>query len=79
MGNSRDVYSFISSNSWISPEAIPYQYKGRSYSSRLGNYWAAVQMNDQDNDGICDSPHNIGPDVDDRPLIEPHDRYSIRG
>jgi len=79
MGNSRDVYSFISSNSWISPEAIPYQYKGRSYSSRLGNYWAAAQMNDQDNDGICDSPHNIGPDVDDRPLIEPHDRYSIRG
>jgi len=60
----------------ISPEA---KYRGRSYISRLGNYWAAAQMNDQDSDGICDSPHNIGPDVDDRPLIEPHDRYSIRG
>jgi len=37
--NRNDVVSYISSNFWSSPTSIRYIYRGRSFESRMGNYW----------------------------------------
>lgn len=79
MGNSRDVHSFISTNTWTSPQDISYRFQGRTLSSRLGNLWAGSSMEDGDRDGISDDPHNIGLDEDDRPLMQSPFLYSAIG
>jgi parallel beta-helix repeat protein len=68
--NSRDVYSFISINSWSSPQALSYRFQGKTFNNHLGNYWHSSRMLDDNNDGISDLYHNIGTDIDEHPLME---------
>jgi parallel beta-helix repeat protein len=68
--NSRDVYSFISINSWSSLQALSYRFQGKSFKNQLGNYWHSSRMLDDNNDGISDLHHNIGTDIDENPLME---------
>jgi parallel beta-helix repeat protein len=75
--NSRDVYSFISSNSWSSPQALSYQFQGKTFNNHLGNYWQNTRMLDGNSDGISDLKHNIGTDLDENPLMQLPVLYEI--
>jgi parallel beta-helix repeat protein len=75
--NSRDVYSFISINSWSSPQALSYRFQGKTINNRLGNYWHSTRMLDDNRDGISDLHHNIGTDIDENPLMKLPAEYEI--
>jgi parallel beta-helix repeat protein len=61
--------------SWNSTERITYTYKGRTYTSYLGNYWGDYTGSDADVDGIGDIPYPIDSDSDNYPLVEPFENY----
>ena len=75
--NDHDVYSFISSNSWMSAEALSYRFYERTFKNRLGNYWQEAQLKDDNGDGISDLIYNIGTDIDECPLMESPESYRI--
>jgi parallel beta-helix repeat protein len=75
--NTYDVHSFISSNSWNSNEILHYQYRGRGFFSKLGNYWATERAADADGNGIGDSSRNVGSDQDVYPLMEAIVKYKL--
>ncbi|MBW9222415.1 right-handed parallel beta-helix repeat-containing protein, partial [Methanothermococcus sp. SCGC AD-155-C09] len=75
--NKDNVDSFNSTNFWNSPEKITYTYNGIKYTNYLGNYWDNYNGNDTDEDGIGDTPYNIGLDVDNYPLMQPWEYYLI--
>ena len=48
-------------NAWNSTEFIIYNYKGKTFKNRLGNYWSTYRGKDGKNgDGIGDTPYIIG-------------------
>jgi parallel beta-helix repeat protein len=77
INNLRDVNSYISTNSWNSPQTLSYRFQGKIFKNRLGNYWQGTRMSDDNNDGISDLYHNIGSDIDKNPLMEPAAIYEI--
>jgi parallel beta-helix repeat protein len=68
--NVRDIGSL---NIWNSPEPIVYTYGNNEYTSYLGNYWNDYTGEDNDNDGIGDTPHQIwmNDNEDNFPLMVP--------
>jgi len=77
INNLRDVNSYISTNSWNSPQALSYRFQGKIFKNHLGNYWQGTRVLDDNNDGISDLYHNIGSDIDENPLMEPAAIYEI--
>jgi len=73
--NNRDVYSFISSNSWMSAELLSYRFHKKAFENRLGNYWQKAQLKDDNGDGIGDQAYSIGTDIDEGPLVESPKSY----
>lgn len=69
LGNSNDVYSFNSANTWNSTQQITYNYGGSSYTGYMGNYWDGYSGSDSDGDGIGDSSYSVGSGQDFYPLM----------
>jgi parallel beta-helix repeat protein len=64
-----------SANFWNSPEAIAYNYGGRTYTNYLGNYWSDYEGVDANGDGIGDTPHLMDFESDYYPLMLPFENY----
>ena len=75
INNRDDTDSCSSTNIWNSTLEVNYTYEGRNYTNYLGNYWDEYEGNDSDNDGIGDTPHTVGPEKDDCPLVMPSENY----
>jgi len=59
-----------------STEKITYTYKGKTYTSYLGNYWSDYTGSDRNGDAIGDSPYPITSDVSDvYPLMKQFEVY----
>jgi len=66
--------------SWNSSQSVNYQFSSRVMRSRLGNYWADYQGQDDNADGIGDEPKVIDEDnIDYYPLMLPMENYRIEG
>jgi len=75
MDNGENVHSENSTNIWNSTEKIIYTYKGKTYTSYLGNYWSDYTGSDTNGDGITDTPYIVDGDQDSYPLMEPFENY----
>jgi len=65
-------------NQWISCEPINYQYQKNIFTQYLGNYYSDNNLNDMNNDGISDSPYEIGSDrADTHALMKPFSAYEF--
>lgn len=69
------IVSYNSTNTWNSPAVMTYTYQGITYTSYLGNYWSDYTGNDNNGDGIGDTPYSIDTDSDNYPLMEPFENY----
>lgn len=74
---SANVASVDSDNAWETPESINYDFHDQTgLSSHLGNHWSDYSGEDDDNDGIGDTPHAIDTDDEDTyPLTEGFENY----
>jgi len=79
-----DVYIYFGSsqidNILNSRQEITYIYKGKTYTSYLGNYWSDYAGSDLNEDGIGDVcfyswPTWSKPIIDNYPLMEPFENY----
>ncbi|MCK4735436.1 MAG: Ig-like domain-containing protein, partial [Methanophagales archaeon] len=75
--NTKNVYSFESTNIWNSTSKITYTYNSSQYTNYLGNYWDDYTGTDANNDGIWDNPYSINSDNDNYPLVERFENYEI--
>ena len=79
LNNSNDVHAFISTNAWDSTEFIIYNYKGKTFKNRLGNYWSTyVGTDGKVVDGIGDTPYVSSNVEDSYPLVEPIESYTLK-
>lgn len=79
LNNSNDVHSYISANAWDSIEFVKYNYKGKTFKNRLGNYWSTYRGTDgKIVDGIGDTPFIIGVSEDSYPLLEAIESYMLK-
>ncbi len=68
---------------WNSPQKLTYTYQGRTYTNFIGSYFSGYSGDDNNNDGIGDSPLVIDPHkptpiiVDRYPLMETIENYEI--
>ena len=57
--NTDNVYSDNSDNFWVSMSKITYVYNEKEYESHLGNYWDDYTGQDEDGNGIGETPYDI--------------------
>ena len=67
--NDKNVLSTDSTNIWDTSKQLNYFYKGKNFTSFLGNFWSDYRGEDLDNNGIGDYPYHIDSDTDNYPLI----------
>jgi parallel beta-helix repeat protein len=78
-----DFIFYAANVSWSTQQKVSYNYKGRSFTNYLGNYYSLYDKFDEDNNGISDAPLVIDPHkptpiiVDRYPLVEPIENYEI--
>lgn len=74
------LYYINSTITLFSRDLYVYEYKGKAYISKLGNYWGELsEIVDFDNDGILDMPVQLGSIADFYPLVNPIEDYKIIG
>ena len=57
--NTDNIYSDSSDNFWVSMSKITYVYNEKEYESHLGNYWDDYTGQDEDGNGIGETPYDI--------------------
>ncbi|HJH27618.1 MAG TPA: hypothetical protein C5S37_12850 [Methanophagales archaeon] len=72
------VNPYESINIWNSTSMVTYTYNGSTFTNYLGNYWSDYTGSDTNNDGIGGTPYSINSDKDNRPLMEPWEKYKIK-
>ncbi|MHA2339509.1 MAG: pectinesterase family protein, partial [Candidatus Hodarchaeales archaeon] len=61
-----------------SPSQANYNYKGKTYTFKVGNYWTEYSGIDTDGNGIAEEAFTVvGNKIDYYPLIEPIENYNI--
>ncbi|HDN76083.1 MAG TPA: hypothetical protein ENG05_03030, partial [Acidilobales archaeon] len=85
--NVRDETFLVSTKiTFTSPYKLTYAYKGKEFTSYVGNYWGSkANVTDSNGDGISDKPHsfllipsNVATKVTDKyPLVRPHTEYVL--
>jgi len=78
INNTYNAFSLNSTNIWNSTEPIKYTYRGSKFKNYMGNYWDDYTGYDDDNeDGIGDTPYSISSDKDYYPLMRPFEYYFV--
>jgi parallel beta-helix repeat protein len=77
INNTRNAYSYNSTNIWNTTEQITYTFNCSNYTNYLGNYWGDYRGTDAEGDGIGDTPYSIYSESDDYPLMDPFENYVL--
>jgi parallel beta-helix repeat protein len=66
-------------NTWFSSVPLYYEYKGKSYKNKIGNYYSDHDVTDTFQNGITDNYYSLPyyEDFDKYPLANPVDEYKI--
>ncbi|MGB9759285.1 MAG: right-handed parallel beta-helix repeat-containing protein [Thermoproteota archaeon] len=78
INNTLNIYSYNSTVSLRSESEVSYEYKGKVYSSYLGNYWSDYSTNSSVG-GIGEKPYVELYVKDDYPLVSSRHEYKILG
>ena len=84
-GQQMDLFILIKDESayrFHSPQKATYVYNGNTFTKFLGNYWAGLDQNiDNNNDGVGDDPQIYYDSyellIDKYPLVDPFENYEI--
>ena len=80
-GNTANIHSDGSANTWCLPTKLGYHYGGstHAYKRYMGNYYGDYSGSDGDNDGVGDSAYDLPDDEPDDvyPLMQPLDNYNL--
>ncbi|HPC35645.1 MAG TPA: NosD domain-containing protein [Candidatus Marinimicrobia bacterium] len=78
-GNSYDVGTSSTGNTWYSPTPLFYHYTGDDYhKNHLGNYYSDYGGSDGDGDGIGSTAYSKSGMTDGYPLMATSDHYSLQ-
>jgi len=73
INNTHHINTASGGQQWFTNHSITYTYLGKTYSSRIGNYWNGYTGSDPDGNGIGNETY----EGDEYPLMKPTWNYKI--